>query len=93
MAYRRDLVALLAAGPRTASSLARQVGLRRGDIEEDLRHAVRSAQASGHDIVVEPARCKACGFLFDATVLTKPSRCPVCKGSRLFEPLLHIQQR
>ena len=91
MAYRRDLIALLTAGPRTASSLARQLGLRRGDIEEDLRHALRSALAAGHRIVVEPARCKACGFLFDTSTLTKPGKCPACKGSRILEPLLRIQ--
>jgi predicted Zn-ribbon and HTH transcriptional regulator len=91
MAYRRDLIALLTAEPRTASSLARQLGLRRGDIEEDLRHALRSALAAGHRIIVEPARCKACDFRFDSSTLTKPGKCPACKGSRIFEPLLRTQ--
>ena len=91
MAYRKDLIALLAGGPRTASSLARELGIPRGDIEDELRHAIRSAQAAGHVVIVEPARCKACDFLFDPSTLTKPGRCPACKGSRLFEPLVRIQ--
>ncbi len=91
MAYRKDLIALLAGGPRTASSLARELGIGRRDIEDDLRHAIRSAEAAGHVVVVEPARCKGCGFVFDRSTLTKPGRCPSCKGSRLFEPLLRIQ--
>ena len=90
MVFRRDLVALLLAGPRTPSSLARELGLRRNDMEEELRHVLRSARVSGHAVLVEPARCKACGFVFDDNKLTKPGKCPACRGTRLFEPLLRI---
>jgi len=89
---RRRLIDLLTAEPRSTSSLAREMGLRRGDIEEDLRHALRTAIAEGHAIEVIPARCKDCGFLFDADRLSKPGRCPSCKGSRLFEPLIRLVQ-
>jgi transcriptional regulator len=85
---RRQLIELLSAEPRSASSLARELGLRRGDIEDDLRHAVRSATAAGHLIDVIPARCKDCDFVFPGDRFSKPGRCPSCKGSRLFEPLL-----
>jgi transcriptional regulator len=90
MTLRRHLRDVLSATPRTASSLARELGLQRGDIEEDLRHAIRSARAAGEQVVIEPAKCKQCGFLFDEDRLTKPSRCPECKGSRIFEPLVSI---
>ncbi len=90
MTRRRDLVALLMAGPRTASSLARSLAMDRRDIEEELRHAVRSAHAEGHHLTIEPARCKDCGFLFGEDKLTKPGRCPSCKGSRVFEALLRL---
>ena len=87
---RRQLIELLSHEPRSASSLARELGLRRGDVEEDLRHAVRSAIGAGHLIEVVPARCKDCGFLFGPDRLSKPGRCPSCKGSRLFEPLIRL---
>ena len=87
---RRQLIELLSAEPQSASALALQLGLRRGDIERDLRHAVRSAIAAGRHIAVIPARCKDCGFLFGEDRLDKPGRCPSCKGSRLFEPLLRL---
>jgi predicted Zn-ribbon and HTH transcriptional regulator len=90
MVYRRDVIAILSAGPRTASSLARELGLRRGDMNEELQHVIRSARAAGHVVSVEPARCKACGFTFDATKLTRPGKCPSCRGSRLFEPLIGL---
>jgi transcriptional regulator len=87
---RQSLMALLAEGPRTASSLARQLGLDRGRIEEELRHAIRTAKTAGHAVIVEPARCKACGFAFDESRLVKPGKCPACKGTRVFEALLRL---
>jgi predicted Zn-ribbon and HTH transcriptional regulator len=87
---RRQLIDLLSHEPRTASSLARELRLPRGDIAGELRHALRSAIAAGHRIVVIPARCKDCGFQFDGDRIGKPGRCPSCKGSRLFEPLIRL---
>ncbi len=62
----------------------------RGDVEADVRHLLRSARASGQDVRILPARCRACGFVFDADKLVKPGRCPACKGTRLFEAQIHI---
>lgn len=90
MTFRKHLVELLTAEPRSVSSLAYELGMRKGDVEADLRHALQSARAAGHRIDVIPARCKACDFVFGADKLTKPGRCPVCKGTRLFEPMISI---
>jgi predicted Zn-ribbon and HTH transcriptional regulator len=91
MAFRKDLLTLLSAKPRSVSSLARALGLTRGDIEEDLRHALRSARAAGRHIVVIPASCRSCGFTFDETRLSKPSRCPICRGTRLYEAQINVE--
>jgi transcriptional regulator len=90
MTRRRELIAVLSREPRSVSSIAREMGLHRGEVEEDLRHALRSAASSGYRIAVIPARCKDCGFVFDEQRLTKPGRCPSCKGSRLFEPQIRL---
>lgn len=86
MTRRQQLIELLSHQPRSISSIAREMGLHRGDVEEDLHHALRSAAIAGYRIEVIPARCKACGFVFSDDRLTKPGRCPSCKGTRLFEP-------
>jgi predicted Zn-ribbon and HTH transcriptional regulator len=88
--FRRHLLELLSHEPRSVSSVARALGLRRGDLEQDLQHALRSARAGGHDIQIIPARCKSCDFVFGTDKLVKPGRCPACKGTRLFEPLIRI---
>jgi predicted Zn-ribbon and HTH transcriptional regulator len=88
--FRRDLLTLLGEGPRSVSSIARDLGLARRDVEDDLRHALRSARAAGHTIVIEPARCRTCGFTFGEDKLSKPGRCPGCRGTRLFEAQIRI---
>lgn len=90
MAFRRHLIDLLSYEPRSVSWLARELGMARGDIEEDLRHALRSARAAGRDVEIIPARCKACDFVCSHEKLVKPSRCPACKGTRLYEPMIRI---
>jgi predicted Zn-ribbon and HTH transcriptional regulator len=90
VAFRRHLIDLLSDEPRSVSSLARELGMARGDVEDDLRHALRSARAAGHDIEIIPARCKECGFVFGQEKLAKPGRCPACKATRLFEPMIRI---
>jgi predicted Zn-ribbon and HTH transcriptional regulator len=91
MTTRRSILELLTTEPRSVSSLARALGLTRADAEEDLRHVIRSARAAGHRIIVEPACCRACGFVFSEEKLSKPGKCPSCRGTRLLEAQVRIQ--
>jgi predicted Zn-ribbon and HTH transcriptional regulator len=90
MTRRKTLLDMLVS-PRTASSLARELGLGRGEIDDDLRHLIRSARAAGHRVVVEPARCKSCGFTFGEAKLSKPGKCPACRSTWRFEPLIRLE--
>ena len=90
--YRKDLLTFLTDEPRSASWLAREFGLTRRQIEDDLRHALRSAVAAGYKIRVVPARCRSCGFTFDEGKLSKPGKCPVCRGTRVYEPQISIHR-
>jgi transcriptional regulator len=91
--FRRHLIDLLSHEPRSASSIARELGMTRGDVEDDLRHALRSARTAGHQVEVIPARCKQCDFVFSEEKLSKPSRCPACKATRLYEPMIRIARK
>ena len=90
MTIRREILERLAGQSRSVSSLARELGLKRGDVEEDVRHALRSAEAAGYRVEILPARCRSCGFTFDTRKLAKPSKCPQCRGTRLFEPQIRL---
>jgi len=90
MTLRRHLHEILSHEPRSVSSLAHELGLRRADVEEDLQHMLRSAAARGDRIEILPARCKACGFAFGPDRLAKPGRCPACKASRIQEAMIKV---
>lgn len=90
MTIRKELLDRLAGQPRSVSSLARELGLTRRDMEDDLRHALRSAEAAGYTVEVVPARCRSCDFTFDTQKLSKPGKCPSCRGTRIYEPQIHI---
>lgn len=91
--FRKDLLHLLSAEPRSVSRIARELGLTRGDVEEDLRHLIRSARATGHRIAIVPARCRSCGFTFGDDKLSKPGKCPACRGTWLHEAQINIAPR
>jgi transcriptional regulator len=92
VAYRKQLLDMLTVEPRMASSLARELGLDRRDMEDDLRHMIRSARASGHQVLIEPARCKSCGYRFGEEKLSKPGKCPACRSTWVFEPLIRVEE-
>ncbi len=85
---RKQLLDALGPTPRSLSDLAAQFGVTRRDIEDALPHVVLSARAAGVRLLVVPARCRRCGFTFDESRLTRPGRCPQCRGSSLHEPLV-----
>jgi transcriptional regulator len=91
MTLRRQLMDVLSREPRSVSRLSREIGLSRSEIEDALRHMIRSARAAGHRVVVVPARCRSCGFTFDDDRLSKPGKCPECRNSRIFEPQISVE--
>jgi predicted Zn-ribbon and HTH transcriptional regulator len=90
MTVRRQIGEMLRE-PRTISSVAHELHLTREDVEEHVKHLLRTARAAGQQVTIEPARCRSCGFRFGPDKLTKPGKCPECDGTRLYEPLVRIK--
>jgi predicted Zn-ribbon and HTH transcriptional regulator len=88
--FRKELIDLLLDNPMTVSQIARSVKESPGQIADDLQHLVRSLKHTDYKAVVEPARCRACGFEFSADKMTKPSKCPACRSTWLEEPRVAI---
>jgi predicted Zn-ribbon and HTH transcriptional regulator len=83
---RQALLDALESGPWTALELSAAVGAPERDVLDHLKHLARSTHHR-RKLVVEPARCLACGFVFEQrSRLNRPSRCPACKGERLSSP-------
>ncbi|MFO7566673.1 MAG: transcriptional regulator [Enhygromyxa sp.] len=85
---RETLRRALREGPATLQELSGHVRVAEKQLLEHLEHLRRSLAGRGVErLEVEPARCLACGFCFDARKrLSKPSRCPQCKSTRVTPP-------
>ena len=91
MTLRQALADALRRGEHSAHDLSRLVGLPEKAVADHLAHLARSLPAHGERLVVTPPQCLACGYSFsDRARLTRPSRCPRCRGTHLAEPLFHI---
>jgi predicted Zn-ribbon and HTH transcriptional regulator len=84
---RAQLGDLLREGRFTARDLSARIGISEKDVTQHLEHLARSAKERGERLEVEQPECVDCGFVFkDRTRLTRPSRCPRCKGERVAPP-------
>jgi predicted Zn-ribbon and HTH transcriptional regulator len=91
---REDLRRALREGFVSFRELSVRVRISEKDIAQHLEHLARSVKASGERLDVEPAQCLGCEFVFkDRTRLTKPSRCPRCRGERLAAARFRIVPR
>jgi transcriptional regulator len=88
--FRKDLIDWLLDNPRSVTEIARQVGETPGQIASDLNHLFRSLKHTEYKEVIEPARCRECGFEFSQEKLNKPSKCPKCRSTWLTEPRISI---
>jgi len=88
---RQALADVLRAGPASARELSQQVGIPERAVAEHLAHLARSLPAHGEHLTVIPPACLVCGYSFpDRQRLSRPSRCPRCRGTHLAEPRFRI---
>lgn len=76
----------------SVSEIAHAVRESPRQIADDLQHVLRSLKHTEDRAVIEPARCRACGFQFSNDKLTKPSKCPECHGTWVQEPKILIER-
>lgn len=90
--YRKDLTELLLERPWGLTELAQRLESRPKELEDDLRHLLRSVKHQGYRAVIEPARCRHCGFTFNRDKLHKPGKCPQCRHTWILEPRIHLER-
>ncbi len=91
--FRKDLIGFLHHHPMEVKDIARLCGVSPGDAEQDLQHLIKSLKQSPYRLNVHPATCRKCDFRFSATKLTKPGKCPRCKGTWIEAPRVEIVDR
>ena len=91
---RREILSILEDGPRSAKELSAEVGISEKEVAGHLEHLKKTLSKSTRGLVVTPAECKKCGFLFAKRErLNKPGRCPVCRGESIHEPLFSVEEK
>lgn len=74
--------------PLTAQDLCDILDLKkRAIIYEDIDHIARSVKNQGKQVVVSPARCGKCQFIFKKMKSSKaPTKCPKCRSEWIIAP-------
>jgi predicted Zn-ribbon and HTH transcriptional regulator len=89
---RQMIIDILLEGPATAKALSSRVSIPEKDVFPHLTHIRRSLHHGQQRLVMEPACCRACGFVFHKRErFRKPGRCPSCHHSFIEEPVFRIQ--
>jgi predicted Zn-ribbon and HTH transcriptional regulator len=88
---RRRIIDALREGQQSALDISGSVGIPEKDVEGHLAHIRASLHRSGDRLVVQPAECAKCGFVFEKRGrLTRPGKCPVCRGESIHPPQFFI---
>ena len=79
----------------SSRQLAELVGVPERQVEDHLTHVAKSvARDRTRRFVLDPSRCRDCGFVFrERTRLTCPSRCPRCRSEAISPPRYGIELR
>jgi hypothetical protein len=91
--FRKELVELLRGRMLPLSEIARLERVRVQDLADDLEHLRKSLRQAGMKLVVEPATCQKCEFVFTKGRLVKPGRCPKCRSTWIDEPRVGVEGR
>jgi|CXWL01.1.fsa_nt_gi predicted Zn-ribbon and HTH transcriptional regulator len=92
---RQRLAHLLEERSWSARELAERLGMSERMVEEHVPHVVRSMSRDRQKrFEIEPSCCRDCGFAFrDRQRVTRPSRCPRCRGESVVPPRFRIYVR
>ncbi|MBW1782888.1 MAG: transcriptional regulator [Deltaproteobacteria bacterium] len=89
---RQQLADILTETEMTAIDLSQEVGIREKEVYEHLPHISRSMARQGKRLIIEPARCLKCGYVFEARKrFTRPGRCPQCRETHIQRPTFRVR--
>ena len=90
---RHRIVSMLREHPATGKELSGQLRIPERDIYEHLEHIRKTMNKGPEHLIVEPARCERCGFVFRKRGRLKaPGKCPMCRNESLVEPLFSVER-
>lgn len=71
----------------SARELSQVSQLSEREVLDHLQHLQKSLKSEGQPLVITPATCLDCDFVFQKRDrLTRPGKCPVCRSTHLAAP-------
>lgn len=90
---RREIMEVLEGNSLSARDISGNVGVSVRDAYEHLEHIQKTINRKEYRLIVTPAECRKCGFVFRKRErLKKPGKCPVCRSESIEEPLFSISK-
>jgi len=88
---RQYIIALLQDYTISAKEISGFLKIPEKDVYDHLGHIRKTTNKGGYHLVVSPAKCAKCSFVFRKRGrLAKPGKCPICHGSQIISPLFSI---
>ena len=88
---RQKIISLLSETELSAWEISGEVGISEKEVYEHLSHIARSVASQNKKVLITPAICLRCGYVFEnRSRFTRPGRCPQCKKSRIQSPTFRI---
>jgi len=89
---RQKIISVLEGQTLSAKDISADVMVSEKEVYEHLKHIQKTLNKRERNLIITPAECKKCGFVFrKRDRLKKPGRCPVCRGELISEPLFSIK--
>lgn len=89
---RREIADVLEGRTLSARDISGAVRISEKDVYEHLSHIQKTINKRDYKLIITPAECKKCGFVFRKRErLKKPGKCPICRGEAIEGPLFSIQ--
>lgn len=91
---RKEMISEMERGPLTAREISGIVRIPQKEVFEHLEHIQRTLSNKESSLLITPARCIQCGFIFKKRERLKdPGKCPVCRSQHIQEPLFSIRRK
>ncbi|OPY64923.1 MAG: hypothetical protein A4E63_03233 [Syntrophorhabdus sp. PtaU1.Bin050] len=89
---RQYISAVLQEQALSAKDMSTYLRIPEKEVYEHLEHIRKTMNKGNYHLVVVPARCERCGFVFRKRGrLSRPGKCPMCHSSLILPPLFVIR--
>ena len=88
---RKQMIELLDKKETGVRDISQTLRIREKEVYAHLSHIARSVAAQRKKLIIIPAECLVCGYVFENRKrYTRPSRCPHCKSEHIQNPMYKI---